>query len=37
MFINKNEQKAVIILTNIADFTKMGFLDKVGKIIAKQL
>lgn len=37
MFINKKEQKAVIILTNIADFTKMGFLDKVGKIIAKQL
>jgi CubicO group peptidase (beta-lactamase class C family) len=37
MFINKNEQKAVIILTNIADFTKMGFLDKVGKIIAGKL
>jgi CubicO group peptidase (beta-lactamase class C family) len=37
MFINKNQQKAVIILTNIADFTKMGFLDKVGKIIAGKL
>ena len=37
MYINKKEQKAVIVLTNIADITKTGFLDKVGKAIAEKL